>query len=90
LPFDHIFGVAGFPFGQHFADADDRGHAGGDGRTRLLIDGGVGLAIELPPLGMADYHVRTSDVPEHRGGDLAGMSAKIVLDGTVLAGDMDI
>ena len=73
---DHFAGAAGVALGAGFADAKDRQQTR---RVRAASTFArtvcVGLAVILPPLGMADDHRPRTGIPQHFGGNFAGISA---------------
>ena len=60
---DPVHGPPGLPLLEGFADAEDGGQAVAESRPDLPVDGRVGLAEELPPLGMADDDASRSRRP---------------------------
>jgi hypothetical protein len=49
------------------------------GRQRLLIHVGVGLFVDVPTLAVAEDHMGGAAILEHRGRDLAGESAALLV-----------
>ena len=66
---------AGFALGQLLADAQDRDQPLGERGGELARDQLVALAVQQPPLGVADDHVLAADVLQHGRGHLAGEGA---------------
>src|SRR5579862_6863868 len=61
LRLEHLFGFAGFAFGEDFADADDGNDAVLEGGVKLLVDDFVGFAEILAALGVADEGMCSAD-----------------------------
>ena len=87
LTVHHRFRPPGLPFGELFADAQDRPQPGVPRPVELAGDDLVRLAVIAAPLGVADDHPRR-EAHEHRGAHLAGVrSRQLVMD--VLGTDGD-
>src|SRR5580704_6843517 len=81
-------GLAGIAFGARLADTDDGEEAGAARRQRLGAHHGIGLAVIVPALGMADDDGAGAGIFEHFGGDIARIGAGR-LGVAVLAADGD-
>ena len=80
--------LARVALGERLADADDGREPGAQRRARLEVHGGVELAEELAPLGVAEDDVLAADVGELGRRDLAREGA-LVLPEAVLGRDGD-
>src|SRR5690348_10718754 len=65
LPFDNGFRLPGLSFREHFSDTNDHRKPGGQSRFGFSVNQFVRLAIKLPPLTVAGYHVAASDILDH-------------------------
>src|SRR5690625_1362753 len=75
LLFDDGQRPSGITFLASLADADDRRQARSESCRRLCLYQRVLFPMVLPPLGMADDDVAAAQIRQHRGADIAGMSA---------------
>src|SRR5262249_42472901 len=75
LPAQHGFGLPRLALGLSLADARNDVKAVLERRVDAPRDGLVGLAAELPPLGMADDRSVHPELAPHRHRDLAGERA---------------
>src|SRR5262245_13741187 len=81
-------GRLGLALLERLADAHDRDEAGGQHGAGPPVDGLVGIAEELPALGVTDDHEDAARLAEHRDRDLARVGA-LWLPVAVLRGELD-
>jgi hypothetical protein len=70
---DHRGFLSGLTLVRGFADADNRRQPGRGRRLHLGMHQRIGLAVVLPPLGMAQDHPGGAGIAQHRRRDIAGM-----------------
>src|SRR5579864_596426 len=71
LPLKDFLGLAAFPLGEQFADAQNRRQSRPERRFDFFIGALIGLSEELPPFGMSDDYGAASGLDQHRGGYFA-------------------
>ena len=77
---------AGLALLEFLTDAEDGPEAVGEGEDNLFIEGGGGLVVVLPALGVAEDYILTAGRCEHCRRYLAGVGS-LVLVSAVLCGE---
>src|SRR6476646_10878416 len=90
LAVNNAFGDPLFTLFQSFADAKNNVEMGGEGCTSFFVHHRIGLAIELAPLGMSNYHVSRPNVAKHCRRHFSSVRAFVALGRTVLTGNSDV
>src|SRR6185369_13869000 len=75
LPLDDVHRPAGFALGQRLADAHDRRDAGRQRGLGLVGHDGIGFAVVLAALRVADDRIAHAEFLEHGGRDFARVGA---------------
>src|SRR5262249_37768425 len=71
----HVDGVSRLALLQRLANAEDRHQTGSPRAAELIANDSIGFAMSMTALGVPEDHVRTAEIRQHLGTDIAGVGA---------------